>query len=134
MKEQEKEKQFSDLDFEIDFYERLLKEKPRFVQALIALGEAYTKKGFFKKGLLIDTRLAKLRPHDATVRYNLACSYSLLGEIEKALQQLRLSIRLGYADFEHMDKDPDLENLRQDPRYKQFVFLSKNKAEDKRSG
>ena len=131
MKEQEKVKQFNDLDFEIDFYERLLKEKPRFVQALIALGEAYTKKGFFKKGLLIDTRLAKLRPHDATVRYNLACSYSLLGEIEKALQQLRLSIRLGYADFEHMDKDPDLENLRQDPRYKQFVFLSKNKTEDK---
>jgi tetratricopeptide (TPR) repeat protein len=130
MNEQEKEKQFSDLDFEIDFYERLLKEKPRFVQALIALGEAYTKKGFFKKGLLIDTRLAKLRPHDATVRYNLACSYSLLGEIEKALQQLRLSIRLGYADFEHMDKDPDLENLRQDPRYKQFVFLSKNKTKD----
>jgi len=131
MEEEKKEKQFSDLDFEIDFYERLLKEKPRFVQALIALGEAYTKKGFFKKGLLIDTRLAKLRPHDATVRYNLACSYSLLGEIEKALQQLRLSIRLGYADFEHMDKDPDLENLRNHPDYKEIASLFKNKAETK---
>lgn len=131
MEQGKKEKQMNDLDFEIDFYERLLKEKPNFIQALIALGEAYTKKGFYKKGLLIDRKLARLRPRDATIRYNLACSYSLLGEIKQALEELRLSIRLGYTDFGYIDKDPDLENLRNHPDYKEIASLFKNKAETK---
>ena len=111
-----------DLDFEISFYERLLKKNPDFVNALIALGDAYTKKGRYKDGLNIDQRLVRLKPEDSTVHYNLACSYSLLKMANSCLAALRKAMRLGYPDFAFMEKDPDLEFIRKDPRYKELLF------------
>ena len=110
-----------DLDFEISFYEDILKGKPNIVQALIPLGDAYTKKGLHEKGLTVDRRLARLRPDDETVHYNLACDYSLLQRSDQCITSLRKAIRLGYSDFEHMEHDPDLAFIRQDPRYKALL-------------
>lgn len=100
------------LDFEITFYERLLKTAPNMVEALTILAENYTLAGKYMKGLKTDRKLAKLKPDDETVFYNLACSYSLLNMLEASLQALKKAISLGYDDFEHLQKDPDLENLR----------------------
>lgn len=117
-------RQIENLDFEISFFESLLKENPNFVDALIPLGDAYTKRGLYEKGLEVDLRLAELLPLDPLVYYNLACSYSLLGKIDLALQTLEKAIKLGYKDFRFMNKDPDLENVRKDNRY---LYLIKNK-------
>jgi len=106
-----------DLDFEIQFYERVIKRNPNSVDVLMALGDDYTKVGRYREGLAIDLKLAKLRSNDPVVHYNLACSYSLLGQVDEALETLRRAIALGYRDFNHMQRDPDLENLRRDPRY-----------------
>ncbi len=106
-----------DLDFEISFYEGLLNKNPGFVRALIALGDAYTKKGDFKKGLEIDLRLSQMRKDDPLVHYNLACSYSLLNLLDEAFRALRKAIVLGYSDFHYLKLDPDLENLRKDTRF-----------------
>lgn len=106
-----------DLDFEIPFYEDILKSKPDLVDALIVLGDAYTRKGAYDKGLEVDLRLAKLRPKDATVHYNLACDYALLKRVDEAIGTLEKALRLGYRAFEHMSKDPDLDNIRHDKRF-----------------
>lgn len=110
-----------DLDFEISFYERLIKEKGDFVEALIALGDAYTKKGLYEKGLEVDKRLIKLRPEDPTVHYNLACDYSLLKKPEECLRTLEKAIQLGFRDFKYIDEDSDLDFIRQDIRYKELL-------------
>jgi hypothetical protein len=52
------------------------------------------------------------------VFYNLACSYSLTGEIELAATSLRRAISLGYRDFAWLAKDPDLRVLRKHPLYR----------------
>ena len=101
----------SDPQFEISFYENLLKKSPNFIEALMCLGDLYTKHGSYEKGLRVDERLAELRPDDHTVFYNLACSYSLMNEVAAADRAIKRSIELGYEDFEHMQKDPDLLNL-----------------------
>ncbi len=106
-----------DLDFEIQFYERVIKRNPNSVDVLMALGDDYTKAGRYREGLAIDLKLAKLRSNDPVVHYNLACSYSLLGQVDEALETLRRAIAVGYRDFSHMQRDPDLENVRRDPRY-----------------
>jgi tetratricopeptide (TPR) repeat protein len=111
-----------DLDFEISFYERLLQKRPDFINALIALGDAYTKSGRYEDGLKVDKRLARLKPDDPVVHYNLACSYSLLKMAGPAFLALKKAIRLGYRDFAFMEKDPDLEYIRKDPRYKELLF------------
>ncbi|HEC70122.1 MAG TPA: tetratricopeptide repeat protein [Candidatus Omnitrophica bacterium] len=104
-------------DFEIKFYEELIRENPNFIQAWMCLGSAYTKKGFYGEGLRVDLHLSKVRPKDPIVHYNLACSYSLLGDTTKALEALKKAIVLGYDDFSYLKKDKDLENLRKDKRF-----------------
>ena len=69
----------NDLDFEISFLEGVLKHRPNYIDALAPLAEAYTRRGFFEKGLEIDKRLAFLCQDDPVVHYNLACSYVLSG-------------------------------------------------------
>ena len=118
-----------DLEFEIKFYENILKDNPDFVEALIALGDAYTKNGRYEEGLKVDQKLAKLKPKDPVVFYNLACSYSLLKELDVSLEALRKAIKLGYDDFSYMQKDLDLENLRQDKRYK-TLFIETGQSKE----
>ena len=110
-----------DLDFEIKFYENILKTRPNFTEVLIALVDAYTKNKLYEEGLAIDERLSRLKPEDPIVFYNLACSYSLTERIDFSLRALKRAMRLGYDDFNYMNKDPDLENLRKDERYQILV-------------
>ena len=109
------------LEFEITFYEKLLRAYPDFIDALIPLGDAYTRRGRYDKGLQIDLRLTQLRTHDPLTWYNLACSYALLKRIEDALQALQRAVELGYADLASLQNDPDLVNLRQSPKYRQLL-------------
>jgi len=111
----------SALDFEISFFEPLIREKPDFVDALIPLAEAYTRKGLYKKGLEIDKKLVKLRKDDPIVHYNLACSFALMGQKQSALRNLKRSVKLGYTDFNHLKKDPDLKSLHEELEFQKLV-------------
>ncbi len=113
-------KKVDDIQFEISFYEKLLLKRPHFFEALVALGDLYTKEGFYEKGLAIDKRLSQLKPQDSIVFYNLACSYSLLNQIDASLDAIKKAIELGYSDFEYIHWDDDLINLREDPRFKEY--------------
>ena len=117
-----------ELDFQIEFYERILKDKPDFVDALTALGHAYTKRGYYSQGLSIDKKLSRLKKDDPNVHYNLACSYSLIGNIKGALKSLTKAIHLGYDDCEYIAKDPDLKNVRNDRRFLDLLEFIKNKS------
>ncbi|MBU1086434.1 MAG: hypothetical protein KKD05_02835 [Candidatus Omnitrophica bacterium] len=107
--------------FEIEFYEKLLKDNPNYVDALVPLAEAYTRAGQYSNGLLIDEKLAKLNPDDPIIQYNLSCSYSLLERLDNAFLALKKAIALGYSDFHHLDNDPDLFFLREDRRYQELI-------------
>jgi tetratricopeptide (TPR) repeat protein len=109
------------LEFEISFYEQLINDNPDFSDALMALGEAYTRRGLHEKGFSIDKRLCDLKPNDPIVWYNLACSLSLLKRLDESLDALRRSIELGYDDFGYIGKDPDLIELRRCEQFKQFL-------------
>ncbi len=111
----------AEIEFEIKFFEGVLKNQPDYIDALIPLAEAYTVKGEHEKGLQIDLRLAKLCPADSTVRYNLACSYALVGTKSEAILALKKAIDLGYTDFKHLRKDKDLQSLHGDPDYEALL-------------
>lgn len=117
-----------ELDFEIGFYEKILQDNPDFLDALIAIGDAYTKAGRYEDGLKIDRRLSELKPLDPMVHYNLACSYSLLKNADSCLDTLKKAIELGYDDFGFMEADSDLNFIREDRRYRELLF--KNKKQD----
>ncbi len=108
-----------DLPFEVSLYEAVLARDPSNIEALTALGEAYTKQGRHTLGLEVDQRLARLRPQDPLVRYNLACSLALTGQVDAAFSALSLAVELGYSDTAHLERDPDLEALRADSRFQE---------------
>ena len=109
------------LEFEISFYQKLLRAYPDFVDVLVPLGNAYTRRGLYDKGLEIDRRLTELRGDDPLTWYNIACSYSLLKRVDESLEALRRAVELGYMDLTYLQNDPDLVNLRQSQKFRHFL-------------
>lgn len=111
----------SQADFEIDLYERILNRDPYYVEVLVRQGELFAEKGWHRRTLHIDQRLAQIRPQDPAVIYNLACSYALLHQFEDAMQQLKQAVVLGFSDYRQLMVDPDLAALRLTQEFVQFV-------------
>ena len=101
-----------DLDTKIEFMEGLVRRDPDYVDALQLLGDHYTQRGRYTDGLKVDERLARLEPRNSLVFYNLACSYSLTEQFDRAVLALEKALQLGYRDFNWLAKDPDLRKLR----------------------
>ena len=108
------------LDIEIGFLEGVVRRDPGYIDALQILGDNYTRRGRFEDGLKVDEQLVRLRPGDALVHYNLACSCSLTEQFESAAVALNRALDLGYRDFKWLSKDPDLAKLRKHPLYKKI--------------
>ena len=108
------------LDVEIGFIEGLVRRAPDDVEALQVLGDDYTRRGLFAEGLRVDEQLVRLRPDDALVHYNLACSFALTEQFDRAVAALEQALDLGYRDFKWLAEDPDMNSLRQHPLYKKI--------------
>lgn len=122
--------QKTDDEFTIWFFEGVIEKYPTYVECLMYLGNAYTATGMYEKGLKVDLKLARLRPKDPLVRYNLACSFSLLRRLNESLGSLEKAIDLGYDDLIHLVNDSDLDSLRDDEVYK--VLINKLKKSSKK--
>jgi tetratricopeptide (TPR) repeat protein len=101
----------SQLDFEIEFFERILTRDPNYVEVLTNLGDLFARKGCHRRALLVDLRLVQLQPKNAMAMYNLACSHALLRQKTQALEALRRAVMLGYADLDFLLNDSDLTSL-----------------------
>lgn len=110
-----------ELDVKIGFMEGILRRDPNYVDALQLLGDHYTQRGRFAEGLNVDERLARLEPENPVVFYNLACSYSLTEQFDRAALALEKAVALGYQDFEWLSKDPDLKKFRQQPAFQEIM-------------
>lgn len=61
--------------------------------------------------------------------YNKACALVELGRREEAFTALHAAIKIGYDNLKNLQEDPDLEPLRQDPRYLELVELATDVTE-----
>jgi hypothetical protein len=111
----------SQLDFEIEFFAKVLAALPTFAEVLRVQASNLTIKGRLLDGLAVDKQLVAARPADPTAHYNLACRYALLKQADMALVSLRKAVELGYRDFQFMEEDRDLDSIRKDPRFRQLV-------------
>ena len=62
-------------------------------------------------------RAAIIDPDNPSVLYNVACVYSQLGEVERAIDCLEQSITSGMGQREWIENDPDLDPVREHPRF-----------------
>ena len=108
-------------EFQVALLESILKHDPTNIEILVQLGDLYTRRGLIEKGLSIDLKLIALCPQEKVFHYNLACSYSLLNEMDSALLALEKALLVGYDDVEQILSDADLANLRKDRRFQQIL-------------
>ena len=59
----------------------------------------------------------ELSPDDPLMLYNVTCLFAQLREIDRAVDALQRAVKAGYWDYGWMAHDPDLDPLREDPRY-----------------
>jgi tetratricopeptide (TPR) repeat protein len=107
----------SDPEFEMRFFESVLKRDPAYTEVVEILGGLYTKHGRVADGLRMDRKLVRLLPKNATAHYNLACSLALLKQKSAALRSLQQAVKLGYTDIDWMQQDPDLDGLKKHPGF-----------------
>jgi tetratricopeptide (TPR) repeat protein len=115
------------LDFELNFFGRILERHPDYIDVLRVQGNNLTLKGRYVEGLHIDRRLVNLRPSDPLAHYNLACSFCLVKKYDPALKTLRRALELGYRDFRYLKEDRDLDAIRHDPRFRQLLREFENR-------
>ncbi len=73
--------------------------------------------GLPEKAREFAARVLKVRPDSFATYYNVACAYSLLGDIDDALAMLDQAVQHGRGNLEWIERDPDFDALRPDPRF-----------------
>ncbi len=70
----------------------------------------------------VQARIAlELSPNDALMLYNGACFYARLGESKLAIESLRKALATGWATYEWLKRDPDLDSIRNDPEFIELI-------------
>lgn len=102
-------------------YKMALHHAPDFLEASINLSTAYLQGKMFDEAHATLQTLQKKNPENPLIFYNLACYYALTAQTDPSLQALQKAVALGYKDFKTIKTDPDLENLRKDPKFTEWI-------------
>ncbi len=85
------------------------------------LGYTLHAAGDLDQALEAHKKAAKFEEVAQVATYNIACVYALQGDKDQAFAYLGKALDAGWDGIDHMATDPDMDNLRDDPRYKKIV-------------
>jgi tetratricopeptide (TPR) repeat protein len=97
-------------------YAAIVTREPGNAQALYRLGHAHHSLGEYEPAIAAYTRAVEIGKN-ATVMYDLACSYALAKKKEDALGWLAKALDARFPQPQRLASDPDLAPLRDDPRF-----------------
>jgi len=104
-------------------YKMALHHNKSFEEAYINLSTAYLrKKNFILSEKTLNT-LESINPKHPLLHYNFACYYSLVGNIPEGIKSLNLAISYGFKNYQNLEIDPDIDNLRKNPQFQKLRSL-----------
>jgi TolB-like protein/Flp pilus assembly protein TadD len=101
----------------IRLMEERLELNPADARAANLLAASYATMGDAEKAIHYADRSMAIDPDDAMLLYNMACTYSSLGRIDDAIGFLERAVDKGFGHKEWLDHDPDLDAVRENPRF-----------------
>jgi len=97
-----------------------LRQVPEDARARILVGVFYAQEGRHDDAVR-ETNLAMLlRPNEAMVHYNAACTFCSMHKKSEALDALAKAWRNGFKDADWARRDPDLTILHGDPEFEKL--------------
>ncbi len=107
-----------DYDRASQSYENAIRHNPACAKFLLAfLGLCCQRLGLYQRALRTYEEALRLNPDAKEIHYGLACTYSLINDPGHALPHLERAVELGYVDRGYIEKDADLDNIRNEPRF-----------------
>jgi tetratricopeptide (TPR) repeat protein len=97
------------------------KQRRKQFRTLYRRSMIYFRKKRWKAARDVVRKMLELRPQHAVTWYNLACAESRLGNHAEAGKALGEAVDRGYADFHHMQRDPDLAAIRGSRTYRDLM-------------
>ena len=110
-----------DFDQAEEAYRTAIKHKDDDAFAWNNLGILLKNKGDIDQAEEAYRTAIKYKDDYADALYNLTCCYSLKNDVEKSIDNLTKAINLDRKLKEDARKDPDFDNIKDDPRFKQLV-------------
>jgi tetratricopeptide (TPR) repeat protein len=111
-----------DLDRSEISYLKALEKNPAFVPALQNLAVVYALKEQYGESLKYFNRILEIQPDNPDVYYNMSCMHARLGDVEQSVKLLEAAVEKGFRDWELLKSDPDLENIRDTPYYRELLI------------
>ena len=105
----------------VKFFSKYLEDNLDDSRARILYANSLLINGDVKKAREEITTALTLNPDDNVMLYNAACAYARINEKELAINTLKKIVLAGYEDFDWMKKDPDLENIRNEPEFLELI-------------
>lgn len=107
---------------------RSLELNARFAPGYILLGSILKRPGHLEDSVVACKKALLLDPDCQAAYYDLACYYSLLGKGEQGLAAMEMAFCKGFADYDWLLKDPDLESLRANPEFELLLRSYRQKS------
>jgi len=98
-----------------------IEKAPDYADAYSNRGVAYMQQRKYNKALEDLKKAKELKSESPSIRYNLACLYSLKGDVDFGLDELDAALTNGFSDYESLRRDPDLKNLRRNAEFKKVL-------------
>ena len=112
----------------VEDLQKLLDEAPFDFRANYHIAFAYLLLKNYTKAIHHFEIARRISPQDELTLYNLACAYALAGgKTSEAIEALEASVKAGFNDYHHVEKDPDLDSIRADERYLRLIERLKQK-------
>ena len=112
----------------IQTLENHLREVPEDARARILLGGMYSQENRIDDAIRETNLAMTLRPNEATVLYNAACTFANLDRRVEAIEAIRKAWESGFRDAVWTRRDPDLASLHGDPEFERLYPAPKEDA------
>ena len=106
---------------QLDAASKRLKLNPDDPRALYMGGIAHARLGEGARARDWANQALAINSNDATVLYNVACIYSISGEVEEAVTLLERSVAAGFGHWKWIENDSDFEPLHSNARYQALL-------------
>lgn len=102
-------------------FDLAVRKDPAYAEAYSNRAVAYMLQQKFNKAEEDLRKARELSPDSPSIRYNLASLHSLRGNVDLALDEIDAALTKGFADYDALRDDPDLNNVRRHPEFRKIL-------------